>query len=116
MEWYQKAAGQGDVYSMHNIGFFYQKGQGVPVDYAKAEEWYGKAAAKGFQNSQYNLAVMYYNGQERPKDTVKAYAWLLNAAEKDYTPARNDLAIVEKLLTPEEKTRGRVLASTLLAK
>jgi hypothetical protein len=114
MDWYRKAAEQGDTYAMHNIGFFYQEGHGVPLDSQKAEEWYLRAASRGLANSQYNLAVMYYNGEEVPQDKVKGYAWLLLACESEYTPARNDRAVVEENLTAEQKEQGEKLSHTLL--
>jgi len=44
---YEEAAAKGDASAMVNLGNFYEKGVGVPQDYAKAREWYEKAAAKG---------------------------------------------------------------------
>jgi len=34
----------------------YDKGQGVPQDYAEALKWYRKAAEQGFAEAQYNSA------------------------------------------------------------
>jgi TPR repeat protein len=46
MEYYKKAAAQGDASSMINLGVMYEKGQGVQQDYKQAMEWYLKAADK----------------------------------------------------------------------
>jgi len=46
----------------------YDKGQGVPQDYAEAVTWYRKAAEKGFAEAQYNLGTMCYRGQGVPQD------------------------------------------------
>ena len=45
--WYRKAADQGSVSAMTNVGWFYNKGWGVQQDYAEALKWYTIAADKG---------------------------------------------------------------------
>ena len=42
-EWFEKAAASGNDYGMNSLGWFYQNGLGVAVDYGKAREWYEKA-------------------------------------------------------------------------
>ena len=44
---YTKSAEQGDASAQCNLGFYYDKGQGVPKDYKKAVYWYTKAAEQG---------------------------------------------------------------------
>jgi hypothetical protein len=44
-----------DAEAMTNLGLFYQHGNGVAPDYAKAREWYEKAAAKGDASAKANL-------------------------------------------------------------
>ena len=48
MAYFKKAAAQGDAYAQYNLGFLYEKGQGVVQDYAEAVKWYKLAAAQGF--------------------------------------------------------------------
>ena len=43
VEWYQKAAEQGEVHAQYNLGNMYDNGQGVKQDYAKAKEYFGLA-------------------------------------------------------------------------
>lgn len=47
VEWYQKAAEQGDATAQFYLGLCYDKGKGVAQDYEKAVEWYQKAADQG---------------------------------------------------------------------
>jgi len=47
MEWYLKAAKQGNVNAQRNIGGMYQKGHGVEQNYHQAMEWFLKAANQG---------------------------------------------------------------------
>ena len=63
VQWYRKAAEQGDAEAQDNLAFMYKNGQGVTQDYAQAVKWYRKAAEQGYAGAQINLGVMYDNGQ-----------------------------------------------------
>jgi TPR repeat protein len=52
VEWYQKAAEQGDAIAQYNLGISYKEGQGVKKDKNKAAEWLSKAAAQGDEDAQ----------------------------------------------------------------
>ena len=52
VEWYQKAANQGNDAAQCLLGMCYQHGNGVTQNYAKAIEWYQKAARQG-----HNVAI-----------------------------------------------------------
>ena len=43
VEWWQKAADQGDAPAQYNLGIMYQYGQGVKQNYTKAKEYFGLA-------------------------------------------------------------------------
>ena len=47
VEWYTKAAEQGDARGQNNVGTMYDNGDGVTKDYKKAFEWYTKSAEGG---------------------------------------------------------------------
>ena len=47
VNWYRKAAEQGNARAQNNLGLLYEKGRGVPQDYAEAMKWYRKAAEQG---------------------------------------------------------------------
>ena len=47
MEWFKKAADQGNAEAQDKIGSRYENGDGVPQDYAEAVKWYRKAADQG---------------------------------------------------------------------
>ncbi|KAF9079759.1 hypothetical protein BGX23_003304 [Mortierella sp. AD031] len=59
MDWYRKAADQGDADAQCNVGILYGRGQGVPQDYSQAMKWYRKAADQGHAN-----AKKYYHALE----------------------------------------------------
>jgi TPR repeat protein len=52
MQWYRKAAEQGDKMAQANLGEMYAKGHGVPQDYVLAHKWLNLAAAeRGIQQT-----------------------------------------------------------------
>ncbi|KAF9106097.1 hypothetical protein BGX29_010559, partial [Mortierella sp. GBA35] len=47
MDWYSKAADQGDAVAQYCVGNLFYHGLGVPQDYSQAMEWCRKAADQG---------------------------------------------------------------------
>jgi len=84
-------AERGDAIVQNNLGAMYQKGYGVPQDYAEAVKWYRLAAEQGLAPAQYNLGVMYRNGQGISKDYEKALYWFSLAAGQGFAMAQCDL-------------------------
>ena len=58
MEWYRKAAEQGNATAQKKIGYLYECGHGVEQDYQEAMEWYQKACKQGDKSAEKNLARM----------------------------------------------------------
>jgi TPR repeat protein len=83
---FQAGAKHGDTGMMFVLGTFYQGGDPVPQDYAKAREWYEKSAAKDHvlaALAMSNLGGLFANGQGVPQDYAKAREWWEKAAAKD---------------------------------
>ncbi|MCR5257105.1 MAG: sel1 repeat family protein [Desulfovibrio sp.] len=59
----------------------YDKGDGVPQDFAEARRWYGKAATQGYVWAQYYLGVMHEKGQGGPQDKRAAKEWFRKACD-----------------------------------
>ena len=76
------------------IGRMYERGIGVPQDYAKAVEWYRRAAEQGLARAQYNLGRMYDYGRGVTQDYAKAVKWYRRAAEQEFAGAQNDLGFM----------------------
>ncbi|HKR36560.1 MAG TPA: caspase family protein [Steroidobacteraceae bacterium] len=108
--WMETAQG-GDPEAMTNVGEIYERGMGVPPDYAAAAEWYQKAADKGYSRALFNLGTMYEQGLGVEQDGLKALnlyrqAWgikedniiFASAAQRETDELRNQLedAIAEK--------------------
>ena len=80
----------------------YDKGRGVPQDYAEAVRWYRLAAEKGNATAQFNLGLMYHRGEGVPSDTVTAYAWLSIIAAQGDTNAKEAKEVVSRLMTQSQ--------------
>jgi len=60
----------------------YEKGQGVPQNYAEARQWNRRAAEQGDAIAQHNLGSVYLKGQGGPQDFVQAHLWANLAAAR----------------------------------
>jgi TPR repeat protein len=72
----------------------YDKGRGVPQDYAEAMRWYHKAAEQGNTLAQANLGDMYLTGRGVPQNYAAAARWFHKAAEQGFAPAQNNLGVM----------------------
>ncbi len=119
-EW-RPLAEQGDADAQYNLGFMYDKGEGVPQDDAEAVKWYRKAAAQGQAVAQGNLGVMYRDGHGVPRDYVQAHMWLSLAASRlppgsDRDTAVKNRDIIAKLMTPAQIAEAQRLAREWMEK
>jgi TPR repeat protein len=80
MDWYLKAANNGNTKAMNMTGQMYENGFGVTKNIQTAIEWYTKAANQGHEWSQYDLGKIY---QDEVKDLQKAVNWYQKAADKN---------------------------------
>ncbi len=74
---YEAKAAKGDTTAMIELGLIYHRGDGVPVDYAKAMDWYLKAYDKFDGDAFNNLGVMYRDGLAVGKNAKIAYLLFL---------------------------------------
>lgn len=72
----------------------YYRGDGVPVDRAKALSIFMVLAEGGDETAQLNVAKMYENGDGVPRDISAAVNWYRAAAETGNRIAQNKLAIL----------------------
>lgn len=86
LEWFQKAAIQGNSEAQLLLGILYSSGEGIPKDAGKAMEWFQEAAAQGNAKAQYGIGKLYLTGDGVSKDPNKAMEWFLKA------DAQNDAA------------------------
>ena len=84
-------AEQGDAQAQTYMGLLYERGKGVPQDYAESVKWYRLAAEQGKADAQYYLGNMYRNGNGVPQDEAEAVVWYTKAAEQGKAAAQNSL-------------------------
>lgn len=61
VEWYSKAAEQGNASAQCNLGYMYEEGRGVLQSNEKAKYWYTKAANQGERDALWVLHVRGWN-------------------------------------------------------
>jgi TPR repeat protein len=62
-QWTERAAAAGNRRAMHDLGVYFARGEGAPLDEAAAFRWFRQAAELGVADSQYNLGVLYQQGR-----------------------------------------------------
>jgi len=67
-----KRAVDGDAVAQNYVGEIYEKGLGVPPDFASAKKWYERAAQQQNANAFINLANLFEKGLGVEKDPVRA--------------------------------------------
>lgn len=72
VKYYQQAADAGETDAMAQMGFFYQRGQGVEQSFDKAIEWYQKILDAGDVDGWYLLGTVYEDMEEYAK-AVECY-------------------------------------------
>ena len=88
VEWYTKAAEQGETRAQFNLGCCYYCGIGVEKNLDKAIELFTRAAEQDYVTAQFTLGVCYENGCGVEKDMVNAVEWYTKAAERGFASAQ----------------------------
>lgn len=71
-------------HAMNRLGFIYQTGSGVEIDYAEAILWYRMAAKLGQSNAMFHLGHLYAEGKGVTQHYETAHMWLnLSASAGD---------------------------------
>jgi TPR repeat protein/CHAT domain-containing protein len=86
--WSKKAANQGDLMAMNNLGYAYEHGKVVDKNMDEALEWYQKAADSGLAISGRNIGAYY----QSINDYKKAFKYFSMASEQGNTLAMLDIS------------------------
>lgn len=83
VEWFRKAAEQGDAPAQYNLALMIYEGAGVDKNPDMATEWFRKAAEQGYAPAQCELAIRYeaVSGGV-PRDNALAVEWYRKAIEQ----------------------------------
>ena len=84
-------AERGDMRAQYNLGVLYDRGLGVPQNFAEAAKWYLAAAEKGHTNAEANLGYAYEQGRGVAQDFGEAAKWYRRAAERGDIAAQANL-------------------------
>lgn len=90
----RRAAEEGDARAQNSLGFAYQNGNGVAVDYAAARRWYEASAAQGHAAAQNNLGNLHAAGLGMARNPVLAAEWYRKSADQGYALAQNNLGLM----------------------
>jgi hypothetical protein len=74
-------------FAMTNLGYRYQSGIGIPVDYDLALKWFKKAADAGSVEAWNALGFRYHDGIGTPRDFDEARKWWEKAADQNNAAA-----------------------------
>ena len=85
---WQELAGQGDASAQANLGYMYERGDGVTQDFAQALKWYSKSAEQGHAKGQLNLGWLYETGKGVSPDFGRAAGWYRKAAVQGHPQAQ----------------------------
>ena len=88
LNWFTKAADQGEPHAACRVGDIYFEGQGVAVDKAVAMGWYERDARRGCTRSQFHLGLC----AEQQSNPIQALAWYRLAATNGFAEAQTTLA------------------------
>ncbi len=90
-EWYRKAADQGNIKAMNNLGILFLEGRGIQKNEAEAYKWIRMAAEKGDPRSSYLCGLLLCQGRGVTKDTTEGRTWLERASSLGNTTATERL-------------------------
>jgi TPR repeat protein len=93
MKWYTKAAKQGDVDGVFNLGAVYLNGKGVPKNEKEAFKWITKAAEQGDSEAQNVLGGMYYSGLGVGANENEAFKWWEKSSEQGNANSQFNLGV-----------------------
>lgn len=97
--WLKKAAAQGHVEAMFQLGNAYllgnQTAKLVPEPDREAALWYFQAASAGHAEAQYHLGLLFLAGKGVVDSRKEAVAWFRKAAAQGHVEARRAVGHVE---------------------
>ena len=104
VQWWTKAAEQGDLEARFNLGQAYRLGLGVAKDEAKAFEWMLRAASDGVAAAQSRIGLAYATGDGAALDPIEACKWFELAALLGDKAAAANRERARKALSPAQQT------------
>jgi len=108
--YYQKAAAQGYMPAVTEVGIAFLHGIGVRRDYQKAFRYLERAAEAGQAKAQFRLGYAYENGIGVRKDKIVALKWYILAAERRHAGATARIEDISHKTKKAEREKATELA------
>jgi hypothetical protein len=102
MEWFSRAAEQGNIHACNSLALFYEKGLHGTVDADKALEYYRKAADLGHVDAQLKTGMLF---REKGK-IAEAMRYLITAAHNNNTQAQELITYVSNAELASERNEA----------
>lgn len=115
-QWTERAASNGNVRAMHDLGVYNAMGQGAPADEAAAFRWFRQAAEYGLADSQYNLGLLYQQGRGVTQSADEALFWFSLAARQGDEAAIQRAAAIEEAVSDVQREQARARAEAFAAR
>lgn len=100
-------AAAGDPVAQGYLGFLFETGRGVPMNYTEAAMWYRRAAEQGYDPAQFSLGMLYDKGQGVSRNIIEASKWLNLATASSPRRHREERARIRDAVTTK-MTRGEI--------
>ena len=97
LQWFQRAATQGDSQARYKLGEFFLQGNGVTADAVRAMEFFKLAARQGHAEAQFMLGWGYYVGTGVLQDYPEAIRWWRLSADQGWAQAQENLGDVYRV-------------------
>ena len=102
VEWWSKAANQGDQEAQYNLANAYRHGLGVEKDLAKAFEWVMASATGGLAAAQASAGLAYATGEGAVQDPLESAKWFVLAARRGDAGAMANQQRAKRILSPAQ--------------
>ncbi len=89
--WLRSVALQNKPEAQFLLGYLYEHGKGLPLDYSKAADNYRRAAVQGYPPAENNLGSLYHYGKGLPQDKALAFHWYQASALHGNPAAQQNL-------------------------
>ena len=114
MEWYRRAAEQGNADAQVNLGLMYINGSGVAQDESAALQCFRMAANQNHPKAQFNLGALLYNGAAGEPDLGEVCQWWMLAAMQGHPSAQQNLEIITGKLSREQLARTQAAVAEFM--
>ncbi|MEI7927413.1 MAG: hypothetical protein WCH40_02605, partial [Verrucomicrobiales bacterium] len=105
--WLTRAAQGGDAPAQNNLGTMFERGAGVPQNYASAGQLYALAANQGNGPATLALARLHARGLGTKEDLPRAWALATLAAEREQEDGAKLAKELDAKFTAEQKVEAQ---------